>query len=147
MEANLRSPVNFSFRPRHGPVYCVSCSPFHRNLFLACGTDAVVGLYSMLDVSVCPPGEWHPFFAPLGRGPFLCPPPPRSGYPSLAHWEAAPQGGILLISVWVRFECVTVGLATTLCGAWAGLPVCGIMVYLQTFGVCSWNGRWPSTFV
>eukprot|EP00731_Ephydatia_muelleri_P020500 Em0013g227a len=51
VEANLRSPINFSFRPRHGPTYCVNCSPFHRNLFLACGTDAAVGLYSMLDAS------------------------------------------------------------------------------------------------
>lgn len=44
----LRSPVTFSFSPHFGPVFSVDCSPYHRNLFLTCGTDASVRLYSML---------------------------------------------------------------------------------------------------
>ncbi|XP_031225493.1 WD repeat-containing protein 34 [Mastomys coucha] len=44
----LRAPVQFTFSPHGGPVYSVSCSPFHRNLFLSAGTDGHVHLYSML---------------------------------------------------------------------------------------------------
>ncbi|XP_013364860.1 PREDICTED: WD repeat-containing protein 34 isoform X2 [Chinchilla lanigera] len=51
----LRAPVRFAFSPHGGPVYSVSCSPFHRrrpacprNLFLSAGTDGHVHLYSML---------------------------------------------------------------------------------------------------
>lgn len=44
----LRSPVTFAFSPHFGPVFSVDCSPYHRNLFLTCGTDACVRLYSML---------------------------------------------------------------------------------------------------
>ncbi|XP_006983447.2 cytoplasmic dynein 2 intermediate chain 2 [Peromyscus maniculatus bairdii] len=44
----LRAPVQFTFFPHGGPVYSVSCSPFHRNLFLSAGTDGHVHLYSML---------------------------------------------------------------------------------------------------
>lgn len=44
----LRSPVTFAFFPHFGPVFSVDCSPYHRNLFLTCGTDASVRLYSML---------------------------------------------------------------------------------------------------
>ncbi|NXM08992.1 WDR34 protein, partial [Tyrannus savana] len=60
----LRAPVEFAFSPHAGPVYSVSCSPFHRqvlpikrcfllppsprNLFLSCGTDGQVHLHSML---------------------------------------------------------------------------------------------------
>lgn len=44
----LKAPVQFTFSPHGGPVYSVSCSPFHRNLFLSAGTDGHVHLYSML---------------------------------------------------------------------------------------------------
>ncbi|NWR33892.1 WDR34 protein, partial [Tachuris rubrigastra] len=55
----LRAPVELAFSPHAGPVYSVSCSPFHRqhcfllppshrNLFLSCGTDGQVHLHSML---------------------------------------------------------------------------------------------------
>ncbi|KFP58419.1 WD repeat-containing protein 34, partial [Cariama cristata] len=47
----LRAPVELAFSPHGGPVYSVSCSPFHRqvlNLFLSCGTDGQVHLHSML---------------------------------------------------------------------------------------------------
>ena len=33
-----------------GPVYAISCSPFHRNLFLTCSTDGSVRLYNLLQV-------------------------------------------------------------------------------------------------
>nr|KAF6488426.1 hypothetical protein HJG63_020603 [Rousettus aegyptiacus] len=45
---SLRSPAQFTFSPHGGPVYSVSCSPFHRNLFLSAGTDGHIHLYSML---------------------------------------------------------------------------------------------------
>lgn len=45
----LKSPVTFTFTPHHGPVYSVDCSPFHRNMFLSCGTDTSARLYTMLE--------------------------------------------------------------------------------------------------
>ena len=45
-----RSPISFTFRPQAGPVFGVHCSPFHRNLFLSCGTDSCVNVYSSLQV-------------------------------------------------------------------------------------------------
>ncbi|KAF0878868.1 WDR34 protein, partial [Crocuta crocuta] len=44
----LRAPAQFTFSPHGGPIYSVSCSPFHRNLFLSAGTDGHIHLYSML---------------------------------------------------------------------------------------------------
>ncbi|XP_077140493.1 cytoplasmic dynein 2 intermediate chain 2 isoform X2 [Ranitomeya variabilis] len=44
----LRAPAQFTFSPHGGPVYCVDCSPFHRNIFLSAGTDGHAHLYSML---------------------------------------------------------------------------------------------------
>uniref|UniRef100_A0A672IRV2 Uncharacterized protein n=1 Tax=Salarias fasciatus TaxID=181472 RepID=A0A672IRV2_SALFA len=44
----LRAPAVFSFRPHGGPVHSVHCSPFHRNLFVAAGTDGTVRLHSLL---------------------------------------------------------------------------------------------------
>ncbi|KAM6182076.1 cytoplasmic dynein 2 intermediate chain 2 [Erethizon dorsatum] len=44
----LRAPARFTFSPHSGPIYSVSCSPFHRNLFVSAGTDGHVHLYSML---------------------------------------------------------------------------------------------------
>ncbi|KAG8554930.1 hypothetical protein GDO81_003934, partial [Engystomops pustulosus] len=44
----LKAPAQFTFSPHGGPVYCVDCSPFHRNLFLSAGTDGHAHLYSML---------------------------------------------------------------------------------------------------
>nr|XP_054766400.1 cytoplasmic dynein 2 intermediate chain 2-like [Lytechinus pictus] len=45
----LYSPVTFAFQPHNGPVHAVQCSPFHRNLFLSCGTDMSIRVYSMLE--------------------------------------------------------------------------------------------------
>ncbi|NXX51489.1 WDR34 protein, partial [Tricholaema leucomelas] len=55
------APAELVFTPHAGPVYSVSCSPFHRqnkasiffapfprNLFLSCGTDGQVHLHSLL---------------------------------------------------------------------------------------------------
>ncbi|XP_044124974.1 cytoplasmic dynein 2 intermediate chain 2 [Bufo gargarizans] len=44
----LKAPARFTFSPHGGPVYCVECSPFHRNLFLSAGTDGCANLYSVL---------------------------------------------------------------------------------------------------
>ncbi|XP_063792522.1 cytoplasmic dynein 2 intermediate chain 2 isoform X1 [Pseudophryne corroboree] len=44
----LKAPAQFTFSPQGGPVHCVDCSPFHRNLFLSAGTDGHAHLYSML---------------------------------------------------------------------------------------------------
>ncbi|NXG48411.1 WDR34 protein, partial [Psilopogon haemacephalus] len=61
--ASRRAPAELIFAPHAGPVYAVSCSPFHRqnkahiffllspfprNLFLSCGTDGQVHLHSLL---------------------------------------------------------------------------------------------------
>ena len=42
--------VTLAFTPHDGPVYGVACSPFHRNIFLTCSTDATLSIYSMLDM-------------------------------------------------------------------------------------------------
>uniref|UniRef100_A0A8D2LV42 WD repeat domain 34 n=1 Tax=Varanus komodoensis TaxID=61221 RepID=A0A8D2LV42_VARKO len=44
----LKAPAQFVFSLHGGPIYSVSCSPFHRNLFLNGGTDGHVHLHSML---------------------------------------------------------------------------------------------------
>eukprot|EP01135_Chromosphaera_perkinsii_P000900 Nk52_evm63s152 gene=Nk52_evmTU63s152 len=45
-----KSPIIFSYMPHQGPVYSVNASPFHRNLFLTCGTDGCVRVYNALHV-------------------------------------------------------------------------------------------------
>jgi len=42
------SPIDFGFAPHTGPVHAVDCSSFHRNLFLSCGADGRLCLFSML---------------------------------------------------------------------------------------------------
>lgn len=42
------SPINFGYQPHTGPVHGIDCSPFHRNLFLTCGADGRLNLFSML---------------------------------------------------------------------------------------------------
>ena len=46
----LRSPVTFAYNAHFGPVYAVDSSPYHRNLFISCGGDNTVRVYSMLQV-------------------------------------------------------------------------------------------------
>ena len=45
------SPVTLKYQPHHGPVYSVSCSPFHRNVFLSASTDSSACIFSLLHVS------------------------------------------------------------------------------------------------
>ena len=42
------SPIDFAYEAHVGPVHSISCSPFHRNLFLSCGADGSISLYSLL---------------------------------------------------------------------------------------------------
>jgi len=42
------SPSNFTYEPHGGPVYSISFSPFHRNVFLSASTDSTVRLYNVL---------------------------------------------------------------------------------------------------
>ena len=69
LEENI---VTLAFAPHVGPVYAVSSSPFHRNMFLSCSTDATLSVFSMLDTDpllrvdtdslrylLC--AEWSPF--------------------------------------------------------------------------------------
>jgi len=57
-EAALRanpdhSPVVLAFEPSDGPVYGVDFSPFHRNLFLACGGDGTVKMFHQFQAAPC----------------------------------------------------------------------------------------------
>ena len=42
------SPVSFAYEGHSGPIYGVSCSPYHRNVFLSVSTDTSVRLFNML---------------------------------------------------------------------------------------------------
>ncbi|KAL6469781.1 hypothetical protein MHYP_G00209000 [Metynnis hypsauchen] len=44
----LRSPAQFSFSPRGGPIHSLHFSPFHRNLFVSVGTDGLAYIHSIL---------------------------------------------------------------------------------------------------
>lgn len=44
------SPIDFSFHSHVGPVHSLEFSPFHRNLFLSCGSDGSARIYSLLQV-------------------------------------------------------------------------------------------------
>lgn len=44
----FRNAASFPFARHVGPVYAVEFSPFHRNLFLSCGADGRLCLYSQL---------------------------------------------------------------------------------------------------
>lgn len=48
-QMNNDNPIVFSYIPHVGPVQQISVSPFHRNLFLTCGTDGTVRLYNQLE--------------------------------------------------------------------------------------------------
>lgn len=54
LRANLdHSPVVLAFEPSDGPIYGVDFSPFHRNLFLACGADGTIRLYHQFQAAPC----------------------------------------------------------------------------------------------
>ena len=72
MRANPdHSPVVLAFDPADGPVYGLDFSPFHRNLFLACGADGIVRMYHQFQatpvLTVTPPldAAWDNSTAPL----------------------------------------------------------------------------------
>ncbi|TPX64758.1 hypothetical protein SpCBS45565_g05683 [Spizellomyces sp. 'palustris'] len=44
----LANPIQFAYTPHTGPVTAMACSPFHRNLFLSCGSDGLVRIYNVL---------------------------------------------------------------------------------------------------
>ena len=57
-EAALRAnpdytPVVLAYEPADGPIYAVDFSPFHRNLFLACGADGTVRMYHQYQAAPC----------------------------------------------------------------------------------------------
>ena len=47
----LIDPVTLTFTPHKGPVYSVSSSPHHRNLFVSCSSDTTLRLHNVLQVS------------------------------------------------------------------------------------------------
>lgn len=53
---DLPTPIRYAFKPHYGPVYSLSCAPFHRNLFLSCGLDTTARLYTLLEVWIEPNG-------------------------------------------------------------------------------------------
>ncbi|KRX07564.1 WD40-repeat-containing domain [Pseudocohnilembus persalinus] len=42
------NPINFAYEQHFGPVYSISYSPFHRNLFLTSSIDGSIRLYDLL---------------------------------------------------------------------------------------------------
>ncbi|KAI8926392.1 WD40-repeat-containing domain protein [Entophlyctis helioformis] len=52
------SPIQFAYASHVGPVQTIAHSPFHRNLFLTCGTDGNVRLYNQLQPK--PLLTWEP---------------------------------------------------------------------------------------
>jgi WD40 repeat protein len=50
---SFSNPVNFAYEPHSGPVHDVCFSPFHRNLFISCGSDTQIRLYNALKVCAC----------------------------------------------------------------------------------------------
>jgi len=58
------NPADFHYIRHIGPVQNVECSPFHRSLFLTCGSDGTVRLYSFLQTTpliiIEPPVKYSP---------------------------------------------------------------------------------------
>ncbi|KAI8919937.1 WD40-repeat-containing domain protein [Powellomyces hirtus] len=44
----MANPMQFAYTPHTGPVNAISCSPFHRNLFVSGGSDGLIRLYNVL---------------------------------------------------------------------------------------------------
>ena len=56
----LIDPVTLTFTPHKGPVYSVSSSPHHRNLFVSCSSDTTLRLHNVLQVSNHPDSTLYP---------------------------------------------------------------------------------------
>lgn len=58
------NPTDFHYTRHVGPIQNVECSPFHRSLFLTCGSDGTVRLYSFLQTTpliiIEPPVKYSP---------------------------------------------------------------------------------------
>ena len=51
MSIHPKDPVTMSYQTHDSPIYSVNFSPFHRHLFLSCGHDGQMRIYSQLFVS------------------------------------------------------------------------------------------------
>ena len=86
VNVQFRSPITLVYNSHKGPVYNVSLSPFHRNLFLTGSTDSTIRIYNTLQFKpnqIIEPGmgyifdvEWSPsrplvFAAVTGNGQLL----------------------------------------------------------------------------
>ncbi|KAJ3015170.1 WD repeat-containing protein 34 [Thoreauomyces humboldtii] len=47
-QQRLVNPIQFAYAPHTGPVNAISCSTFHRNLFVSGGSDGLIHLYNVL---------------------------------------------------------------------------------------------------
>jgi len=58
------NPTDFHYTRHVGPIQNVECSPFHRSLFLTCGSDGTVRLYSFFQTTpliiIEPPVKYSP---------------------------------------------------------------------------------------
>lgn len=45
------NPINAEYESSVGYIHAVSCSPFHRNIFLACSSDGLIRIYNALKVT------------------------------------------------------------------------------------------------
>ncbi|ORX43728.1 WD40 repeat-like protein [Anaeromyces robustus] len=58
------NPADFHYIRHVGPIHNIECSPFHRSLFLTCGSDSTVRLYSFLQTTpliiIEPPAKYSP---------------------------------------------------------------------------------------
>ncbi|ORX54231.1 WD40 repeat-like protein [Piromyces finnis] len=58
------NPSDFHYIRHFGPIHNVECSPFHRSLFLTCGSDGTVHLHSFLQATplivIEPPVKYSP---------------------------------------------------------------------------------------
>ncbi|KAJ3158127.1 WD repeat-containing protein 34 [Geranomyces michiganensis] len=59
--SKMPNPIQFAYSPHTGPVNAVSCSPFHRNLFVSAGSDGLIRLYNVLQakplLTFCPSSQ------------------------------------------------------------------------------------------
>jgi WD40 repeat protein len=65
-------PFNANYEKHLGPVSAISCSPFHKRIFLSCSSDGAIRMYDVIDarpIAIFEPGyteylmcvAWSPF--------------------------------------------------------------------------------------
>lgn len=47
---DFKDPVTLTFSPHKGPVHSVHLSPYHRHIFVSCGMDSSLRVYSLIQV-------------------------------------------------------------------------------------------------